>query len=123
MKEFEQLLSIVRERLLTTPVELQERNYYIEKIVQREKKLLKIKEKLQAEYDLQMKIKMAEVYRENATAFLKWLLTLLLFTAQFTVHCSNIKGVKKSVTITLRRKIVCQLTKKSQGFKIQITTT
>ena len=62
--ELEQLEAIVGERLLTTPVELEERKYYIGKVVQRVNTILIIKEKLQHEYDIQMKIKLEEV-REN----------------------------------------------------------
>lgn len=52
---------IVREKLLTTPVELEERKYYIGKVVQRENMILKIKEKLQVDYEHQIKIKKEEV--------------------------------------------------------------
>lgn len=55
------LQSIVREKLLTTPIELEERKYYIGKVVQRENKILKVKEKLQMDYDQQIKVKKEEV--------------------------------------------------------------
>jgi hypothetical protein len=62
VKSLQDLQSIVREKLLTTPVELEERKYYIGKVVQRQNKILKIKEKLQMDYGQQIKIKRDEVY-------------------------------------------------------------
>lgn len=62
VKGLQDLQSIVREKLLTTPIELEERKYYIGKVVQRENKILKIKEKLQVDYDQQIKIKKEEVH-------------------------------------------------------------
>ena len=61
VKSLQDLQSIVREKLLTTPLELEERKYYIGKVVQRENKILKIKEKLQIDYGQQIKIKREEV--------------------------------------------------------------
>lgn len=62
VKSLQDLQSTVREKLLTTPIELEERKYYIGKVVQRENKILKIKEKLQMDYDQQIKMKEEEVY-------------------------------------------------------------
>ncbi|CAB4016919.1 Hypothetical predicted protein [Paramuricea clavata] len=66
VKGLQDLQSIVREKLLTTPVELEERKYYIGKVVQRENKILKIKEKLQIDYDQQIKIKKEEEEKQSA---------------------------------------------------------
>jgi hypothetical protein len=62
VKSLQDLQSIVREKLLPTPVELEERKYYIGKVVQRQNKILKIKEKLQMDYGQQIKMKRDEVY-------------------------------------------------------------
>ena len=62
VKGLQDLQSIIRKKLLTTPIELEERKYYIGKVVQRENKILKIKEKLQVDYDQQIKIKKEEVH-------------------------------------------------------------
>ena len=62
VEALQNLQSIVREKLLTTPVELEERKYYIGKVVQRENKILKVKEKLQMDYDQQTKLKKEEVF-------------------------------------------------------------
>ena len=62
VEALQNLQSIVREKLLTTPVELEERKYYIGKVVQRENKILKVKEKLQMDYDQQIILKKEEVF-------------------------------------------------------------
>lgn len=52
---------VVHEKLLTTTGELEERKYYIQKIVERKNKITAIKEKLQVDYNQQINMKKNEV--------------------------------------------------------------
>ena len=64
MKSMTSLMTIITERLLTTPFEQQEKMSYLLDVIRREKKTHSTKEKLEVKYNEAVKAKEAEVKRK-----------------------------------------------------------